>query len=184
MSVSAIRPNYNISTDFHSFLLWKSLFSYMELQKIERNVPINNIACDVAFIGYRNVLGHLLKIHVVVGRTESLIDDKLMGGFSSEAMKLVRIQGQKDQREPKLVVSLSILVGSKISSSGVRFARRTRITRIGEREIPLIYDLDKKRYHTFRWYNFWGFLHASFYLSTIKAIISQLEKNNFILKSE
>lgn len=157
----------------------------MELQKIAHNVKVADVDADAAFLEYKTILyGSQLQLNTVVGKTNDLIDEAYLKEFSASSMRFIQAtHGHKDSGFT-LTVSINILIGTNIDPSAIKFAGKSSISQIGEREIPVVYDLILKKYYTFRWYNLWGFIYAYYYLRTIKKIISHLEKNEFNLFSK
>ena len=154
----------------------------MELHKIADGVQIFNTDADVAFMGYKKILyGYQLKIIVAVGRTEQLVDDDYTKGFSEAVMAFANAAHGPVDPDATLTVCINILVGDNIDRSAIKFSKKSRTSKIGQREIPVLYDLNLKKYYTFNWFNIWGLFHAYYYLKTIRKVISFLEENDFKL---
>ncbi|MFA6275747.1 MAG: hypothetical protein WC622_03300 [Pedobacter sp.] len=152
----------------------------MEQQKIAENVQIFGTTADVALLGYKKPFyGYDLKLILIVAKTDKLIDEAYVRGFTSAATGFIRAVHGKS--EYSLTVYINIIVGQAIDPSAIKFSKRSMRSTIGEREIPVIYDMNLKKYYTFNWYIIWGFAHTYYYLRTIKKVISSLEKNNFNL---
>jgi hypothetical protein len=154
----------------------------MNLHKIAQNAIIYNTNVDVAFIEYKTILyGYRLKLIVVVGKTDKLIEKSFIEEFSAAAMVFVKAAHGSGDEDSTLTVAINILMGDLIDPSAIKYSRKSRISKIGERDLPVIYDINLKKYYTFNWYNLWGFAHSYYYLRTIKKIISYLEKHDLKL---
>ena len=152
----------------------------MELQKIAENVQIFGTTADVALLGYiKPFYGYDLKLILIVAKTDKLIDEAYIRGFTSAATSFIKAVSGKS--EYSLTVYINIIVGHDIDPSAIKFSKGSMRSTIGEREIPVIYDINLKKHYTFNWYNLWGFAHTYFYLRAINKAISYLEKNNFNL---
>lgn len=154
----------------------------MELQKIAHDAIISNTQVDVAFLEYKTLLyGYQLKSVVVVGKTDNLIDKSYLKEFSAATLPFIRAAHGTIDPESTLIVSINILAGKNIDRSAIKFSQKSRVSKLGEREIPVVYDMNLNKYYTFNWYNPWGLFHAYYYRRTIKKIISFLETNDFSL---
>jgi len=138
---------------------------------------INGINCSVAYIKEFRLswMATQLNLFIIIGKTEDKIEKQTVDSFSSASFQYALKNSKGWPRGFQAAIgSVAILQGSNIDNDAKIFCEKPSRKHWSAFEIPVIYDVDKKK--TIRYTNtpMWGAIYFPFFSKTIDGITKQL----------